>query len=1099
MLKCLLIPFTFFSFFLCVAQRPDQELFKMGIKEFYIYVNSLSDNPNVLHALLVYSPKVQKDFSEYSKEYAQIEKEILQFLYYKKDARGGINQFRKIKYLIDRIYGRNSYESGEIRCYVADLFKIQNIPDSCLYYAEESNSILIKNIASLNVANLLFYNHANIFNFSNNNELLRKRQYLQAKKVIKYFEENNLYDDNYCKILETQASYEAQSENNVSLYKKLYEVGMKIYKNGSKEYFSILQSYIEDYLTYKGDRKEFEKKIHELINFDLKSKSILTEDYCNRSISVITNIRKIFLDPSGERYFLSKLDSVIEANRGDNSYYFCKALIEFAIEENYCFQFGILYELSYLRNSIKYLSLDHGSQDRKAIRLNGSRIYTKYADYFEWSGKGILDKKKIDSAEIYYLKAIKEDGNIIPNISLKSYANYLFENMRFADALSISNRIIQEDSLYWGKNSVAYASSLSFLAEVYAKLKKFKLADYFFEKAITIANSKNTDYFVGSSYYEYANYLFIKGEFDKGFFYFNKYLKSFPDEVMANNRGGSTLVEQNKTFDNTRNKLLYYLKVSGSKMNTEANDELLNFIIVKSAMWLYREKKLLHYTYLFQNDSVRLPTDVKYRPFLFNTLINSTYENWTKINKDSSQKVLDSLGFRLDELQAEMNNYIEANYKHTKFITTKDIQNKLTNNDIFIKACSGSDFEKGNAIKGTEFKCLIIIKKDVPNPVFIFDKTSNDIIIKEENGISTLILSKYIQDILGKYVKDVTNIYFKPENKFSNINLLNVEVNDKLLINNYTSTIVDDVQSFVEDDESQSNSIKNILIIANPNFIIRKLQADSIFSSAFSEFIQKGLHDSSFQKSLGLENNFISNIFDSGFNNKSIDRISPYPIANARSGTQYLSPLPYTAIEADSITQIAKLQKLDVILKEGIDANEDEVKSQMPFYDIIHISTHGFYKGDAFNFNIWKGEYLPYFKTGICLTGAQNTLNLGIPFHKMLDNGIMNGFEIKNLNLQKCKLAVLSSCETGLGDMVQAESNYSLQRAFSIAGVKSILFTLWRVGDKATQILMREFYRNWLALKMSKSKALQQAQLYLKALPGYDNPKFWAPFVLTGK
>ncbi|WP_251967459.1 CHAT domain-containing protein [Parabacteroides sp. AD58] len=57
--------------------------------------------------------------------------------------------------------------------------------------------------------------------------------------------------------------------------------------------------------------------------------------------------------------------------------------------------------------------------------------------------------------------------------------------------------------------------------------------------------------------------------------------------------------------------------------------------------------------------------------------------------------------------------------------------------------------------------------------------------------------------------------------------------------------------------------------------------------------------------------------------------------------------------------------------------------------------------------------------------------------------------------------------------------------------------SLWKVSDKATQILMTEFYKNLFAMG-DKQKALKDAQQYLKAYINgiYSSPDYWAVFVI---
>lgn len=98
------------------------------------------------------------------------------------------------------------------------------------------------------------------------------------------------------------------------------------------------------------------------------------------------------------------------------------------------------------------------------------------------------------------------------------------------------------------------------------------------------------------------------------------------------------------------------------------------------------------------------------------------------------------------------------------------------------------------------------------------------------------------------------------------------------------------------------------------------------------------------------------------------------------------------------------------------------------------------------------------------------------------------------MDLQNTELVVLSACETGLGDIMGGEGVYGLQRAFKVAGARTIIMSLWKVPDKETVELMELFYKNWLENKMSKEDAFNQAQRELsKKYPPY----FWAAFVMV--
>ena len=118
-----------------------------------------------------------------------------------------------------------------------------------------------------------------------------------------------------------------------------------------------------------------------------------------------------------------------------------------------------------------------------------------------------------------------------------------------------------------------------------------------------------------------------------------------------------------------------------------------------------------------------------------------------------------------------------------------------------------------------------------------------------------------------------------------------------------------------------------------------------------------------------------------------------------------------------------------------------------------------------------------------------------------MDEFLLTAKEIADVDLRGLDLVVLSACQTGLGDISQGEGVFGLQRGFKKAGAKSILMSLWNVDDLTTQLLMVEFYRNYLAGK-SKQESLRNAQQYVREYKYengnklFDNPRYWAGFIL---
>jgi CHAT domain-containing protein len=228
-----------------------------------------------------------------------------------------------------------------------------------------------------------------------------------------------------------------------------------------------------------------------------------------------------------------------------------------------------------------------------------------------------------------------------------------------------------------------------------------------------------------------------------------------------------------------------------------------------------------------------------------------------------------------------------------------------------------------------------------------------------------------------------------------------------------------------------------------------------------------------------------------GLDNELLDEI--------KSGVK-ISPLNGTQKEIETLDAILNNSNSNVELFSKANATEDNLKKILS-PDILHIATHGYFltnndtsKTKQSIANLIDDNYKndSYLKSGLLLAGAQNTLNGKQPESK--NNGILTAEEAKSLNLKDTELVVLSACETGLGDNLVGEGVIGLQRAFMIAGAKSVIMSLWSVSDEKTQELMTLFYTNWIKNNMTKEEAIYQAKIAMKKL--YPQPYYWAGFVL---
>lgn len=211
--------------------------------------------------------------------------------------------------------------------------------------------------------------------------------------------------------------------------------------------------------------------------------------------------------------------------------------------------------------------------------------------------------------------------------------------------------------------------------------------------------------------------------------------------------------------------------------------------------------------------------------------------------------------------------------------------------------------------------------------------------------------------------------------------------------------------------------------------------------------------------------------------------------------------LPGTLREAMIIDSILKNKNINSQLRIKEDASENALRdlNYKNSPTILHIATHGYFYPEppkdlekTIKMNKFQLSGNPLIRSGLLLSGA-NRIWMGEEEVEGSENGILTALDISNLDLVNTRLVVLSACETGLGDIKGGEGVYGLQRAFKVAGAKTIIMSLWKVPDKETVELMELFYTNWLG-GMTKHDAFYSAQ---KEMRKKYPPYYWAAFVMV--
>lgn len=236
---------------------------------------------------------------------------------------------------------------------------------------------------------------------------------------------------------------------------------------------------------------------------------------------------------------------------------------------------------------------------------------------------------------------------------------------------------------------------------------------------------------------------------------------------------------------------------------------------------------------------------------------------------------------------------------------------------------------------------------------------------------------------------------------------------------------------------------------------------------------------------------------------------------NATQGVFHFPLLKGTAVEIASIAALAKADNIASVERTGQAASKAEVLKLLPESGYVHLATHGFFFNDSLlemtramqaqhrsvqirgriESNLSRRN--PLLESGLAFAGANKASN-----DKTLEkNGIITAEEFLDSDLSKCKLFVLSACDTGRGEELTGQGVMGLGASILAAGAENVLISLWRVPDAETAELMKELYSNIWRKRMVPAQALKQAQLDLcKRLPGGSrNTAFWGAWVLLGE
>jgi len=214
------------------------------------------------------------------------------------------------------------------------------------------------------------------------------------------------------------------------------------------------------------------------------------------------------------------------------------------------------------------------------------------------------------------------------------------------------------------------------------------------------------------------------------------------------------------------------------------------------------------------------------------------------------------------------------------------------------------------------------------------------------------------------------------------------------------------------------------------------------------------------------------------WNNKSKAQFSPKVIGFAPdySNTGFDDGKKYKTLKSNSLEIEGILDNFDgTVLKAGR-ATIANFRSSLNSGAILHLAMHA------------ELDTIQVGSSGLIFS----------PDTKSPGNYRLNNYEIGQMSVNS-PMVVLSACNTGAGKLYSGEGLMSLARNFVLAGVPSVVETLWPVEDVAGSKIMGNYYK-YLSEGKPKNTALRLAKLdYIdNSSPSFVNPRFWAAYTLMG-
>ena len=759
---------------------------------------------------------------------------------------------------------------------------------------------------------------------------------------------------------------------------------------------------------------------------------------------------------------------------------------------------------------ILFQEKDTPIMDKATLLNNLSTLYVTLGDYVQAETYALqaLDLARFNEDKI----SVIQYSTFVNNLGTiySCMGNYIEAERCYKESLLICRKIAKNHD---------YATSLYNLGELYHDVEKYSLAKKYYKQAFKVGKSLEIGSVFTSIYplNGLAKLYKDNGNLKKANELYSINLKLIKDYLGSKNfEYASTLVNIGSTVKNVLYSYPFYLEAFGVLKSLYVGS--LNFMI-ESQRTLYWQTMQQYFISIFPNyiyqhymlQSFISTFAYNNELFLKGILLNSSEiiqysileSNDTMLIRQWNELVMKKQQILVLQEKESMSNYIvqiknemeqlekqitisSAVYRKNQAmwkITWDSVKNHLSSNEVAI------EFFSAPINKDSTLYCALLLRNNsqYPEMITLFEEkdilpyisskteanTTNKIYDFYANG--EVIKNKIWGNILPK-IKEGETVYFSPSGLFHQLA----------------------IESLPYDENRKMLDVYNLVRLSSTREIVLNRGNSNQYSTAT---LYGGIHYDTSSKDLLAESKNYSQeklLASRGVENDTLDRGS-------------VNYLPGTKQEAEKINKMLVDNNITAQLYTMSQANEESFKNlSNKHQNIIHIGTHGFTwtdsvakKKDYFAERMqmigdeqqYRGPIIdPLNRCGLLFAGANIALQgKSRELPGGVQDGILTAKEISLLDLRDCDLVVLSACETAKGD-ITSEGVFGLQRAFKMAGVQTIIMSLWKVHDEATQMLMTEFYNNWIVKKQPKREAFKNAQNAVRK--EYEEPEYWAGFVM---